>query len=92
MGEARSRSIAKSISWRVVATATTALLVYLFTGELLLAASIGSFEFLAKLVLYYVHERTWQALPWGTGVSGGLSPAEADTTEGGVRGGSVGVS
>ncbi len=65
MGEVRSRSIAKSISWRVLATATTAVLVYLFTREVALAASITAFEFFTKLALYYAHERAWQGIGWG---------------------------
>jgi len=57
--EKRVRSLAKTISWRIVATSTTILLVFLFTGNLVISASVGSLELLAKIVVYYVHERIW---------------------------------
>lgn len=55
----------KTLSWRVVATLTTFGLVYAFTGELTVAASVGGIEVFAKLLLYYLHERGWNAVGWG---------------------------
>ena len=49
----------KTISWRIIATATTTILAWLFTGEIATALKIGGVEFLAKMVLYYLHERAW---------------------------------
>ena len=66
MGESRHRSLVKAISWRVVATSTTILLVLAFTGNLEVAFSVGSLEIVAKMLIYYVHERVWQTLSWGT--------------------------
>ncbi len=65
MSETRSRSIAKSVSWRVVATATTIVLVFALTGEVRLALAVGGVEVLAKLLIFYVHERVWQGIRWG---------------------------
>jgi len=65
MTEKRRRSIIKTLSWRVVATLTTTVIVLIFTGELLLAISIGSLEAVSKLVLYYLHERAWARINWG---------------------------
>lgn len=63
--EKRVRSLAKAISWRIVATSTTILLVFLFTGNLVISASVGSLELLAKTVIYYVHERIWDMSNFG---------------------------
>jgi uncharacterized membrane protein len=63
--EKRVRSLAKTISWRIVATSTTILLVFLFTGNLVISASVGSLELLAKIVVYYVHERIWDMSNFG---------------------------
>lgn len=63
--ESNKRSIAKTVSWRTFATLTTALIVYLFTGRLILAISIGSVEVIAKIVLYFFHERTWNKINYG---------------------------
>lgn len=66
MFETRSRSIAKSLTWRALATLTTVVLVLLFTGEVHLAVAVGGVEVVAKMVFYYLHERAWSAVAWGT--------------------------
>jgi adenylylsulfate kinase len=63
--ESAIRSISKAISWRVVATLTTTLLVYVFTGRTDLAMTIGFLEAVTKMALYYFHERAWNQLNLG---------------------------
>ena len=63
--ENRVRSLLKAISWRIVATSTTMLLVFLFTGNLVISVGVGSLEILLKIVIYYVHERIWNMLNFG---------------------------
>jgi len=53
------RHIAKSITWRVIATLTTILLVWLFTNDIDIALKFGAVEVLIKLIAYYFHERMW---------------------------------
>ncbi len=65
MKEKIPRSLIKTISWRLIATLTTMTIVYLFTGELKLAAEIGLVEVIAKLLFYYGHERFWNWVSWG---------------------------
>lgn len=65
--ESHIRSLLKGISWRIVATTDTILVVLLITclsGECSLesAIKIGSVEFLIKFFVYYLHERVWQRL------------------------------
>ena len=57
--ESAMRSVYKAISWRVLATLTTAILVYLITGSSAFAVTIGLLEGVAKMGLYYFHERFW---------------------------------
>lgn len=59
------RSIAKAFSWRVVGTLDTLVISYILTGEMALAASIASVDFLTKMVLYFFHERIWNKINWG---------------------------
>lgn len=59
------RSIVKSVSWRITATLTTMVLVYLFTNTLELALAIGGVEVFAKMFIYFIHERIWDRLPFG---------------------------
>ncbi len=63
--EEKKRSILKSITWRVCATTTTILLVLIFTGDLSLSIVVGSLEVIAKFIIYYIHERAWNATNWG---------------------------
>ena len=60
-----TRSILKAISWRVLATAATMLIVFAFTAELALSTSVGAVEVVLKLILYYFHERIWLSIAIG---------------------------
>ena len=64
--ESHFRSVLKAISYRVVGTVTTGLLAWFVTGDLNVAVTMGALEPMAKLVMYYVHERAWQQVPRGT--------------------------
>lgn len=59
------RSVVKAISWRVIGTLDTLLISYLLTGELAIAASIASVDFVTKMFLYFFHERIWNKIGWG---------------------------
>lgn len=63
--EERVRSLMKAISFRIVATSITILLVFLFTGNVVASAGVGSIDFLAKLGIYYLHERMWNTSNFG---------------------------
>ena len=63
--ETNIRSIAKGITWRFVATTTTMIIVYLFFGNLELAVATGLLETVAKIGLYWGHEKVWQKIRWG---------------------------
>lgn len=59
------RSLAKTISWRVVGTIATVIISYIITGTMALAFSIGLIELISKLILYFFHERAWNKIKWG---------------------------
>ncbi len=63
--ETHLRSVVKGVSWRAVGTLDTTLLVFIFSGELMLAASVGLTELVTKIFLYWAHERIWQRIRWG---------------------------
>jgi len=63
--ETSSRSIAKSVSWRFWATLTTFSLVWIFTGQIETALTIGGLEVFVKMAVYYFHERTWNKMSYG---------------------------
>jgi len=59
------RSIAKTVSWRVIGTLDTILISWLITGTIALAISIGAIELVSKMGLYFFHERAWNKIKWG---------------------------
>jgi len=63
--ETHTRTIVKAVSWRFVATLTTATIVFIFTREWALTLGITFFEILSKIIFYYLHERVWNVIPWG---------------------------
>ncbi len=63
--ETTRRSIAKTLSWRVLATAITTAVVYLATGRLEFAVALGAADTAVKLLVYFAHERLWNRIPFG---------------------------
>ena len=63
--EKNVRSLAKTISWRIVASSITVLIVFLFTGNVVVSAGVGSLELISKTVVYYIHERIWNMSNFG---------------------------
>jgi uncharacterized membrane protein len=61
----RRRHIAKTITWRVVASLSTFLISWMITGKIEYGLAIGVTEALIKLVLYYLHERMWYKSNFG---------------------------
>ena len=62
--ELKKRTLVKTMTWRVTASLTTFLIAWMLTGDLLIGASIGSIEAIAKIFLYYYHERIWNNISW----------------------------
>ncbi|MCH9685091.1 MAG: DUF2061 domain-containing protein [Deltaproteobacteria bacterium] len=63
--ETRRRSLAKALSWRVIAWSITAAVAYAFTGKVGFALSIGFADSVIKIFAYYMHERTWMTVDFG---------------------------
>ena len=65
MRTTKSRSMAKAVTWRVIATLTGVLIVLLLTGELEMGAMFAVLDIVLKLMFYYLHERGWDVVKWG---------------------------
>lgn len=68
------RSILKAISWRLLASGTTFIITFIifrrfteqsYSETLETASWITSIELVAKLIIYYFHERLWTNVSWG---------------------------
>ena len=65
MMETHHRTLAKTISWRIIATFITGLLGWLFTGKAAFAIGLGLSDTLIKFFIYYFHERAWSRIKIG---------------------------
>jgi adenylylsulfate kinase len=63
--ESKSRSIAKAVSYRVLGSATTAIVCFILTRKLALSADLGMLDVVLKIGLYFVHERLWNHITFG---------------------------
>ena len=63
--EKHARTLGKTISWRIVASSITIILVFIVSRNLIISAGIGSLEVLLKTLAYYLHERLWNATNFG---------------------------
>ena len=63
--ESHKRSIAKTVSWRVVATIITGVVTYFLTGRLDFAVTVGLADTFVKFFIYYAHERMWTRISYG---------------------------
>lgn len=59
------RSIAKAVSYRLLGSIATALVVLLFSGNLKLSVGTGLVDMVVKIGLYFLHERIWNLIPYG---------------------------
>ena len=58
-GAAKKRHIAKTITWRIIASTDTLLISWFLTGSWKIGTGIASIEVITKIILYYLHERAW---------------------------------
>jgi uncharacterized membrane protein len=61
----KKRSLAKSLTWRLIAVISTFVIGYAMTGSLAFAASLTVVSNLINFILYYIHERVWLKVNWG---------------------------
>lgn len=59
-------SFIKGVTWRIVGTLDTMMLSYIFTDSIGNALKIGITEVFTKIGLFYLHERIWFLIKWGT--------------------------
>lgn len=65
MIDSKIRSWTKSITWRILGIIILACITYYLTLDLKQTTWITIIFHSIRLVLYYVHERTWEHISWG---------------------------
>ena len=60
-----SRTLVKSITWRIVALCSAFTVTYLVTDNITLSTTISVSQQLASTFWYWVHERMWSRIKYG---------------------------
>lgn len=55
----KNRALAKTISWRIIASVLTITIIYGLSRDIVAAVSIVGVEFFTKIFLYWAHEKSW---------------------------------
>jgi uncharacterized membrane protein len=63
--DSKTRSIAKTVTYRISAIALLAALSYYYTGDAGEATTITILFNAGGMVIYYALERLWDAIDWG---------------------------
>lgn len=63
--ETNSRSIAKAFSYRILGSASTALIFFALTGRGTLSIGAGFADMVLKIAVYFLHERIWNHIDFG---------------------------
>jgi len=66
MVEQHKRHWMKAVSYRVFGTLVSTGAAWMLSHDLRLSAGIFAIDGLGKIVLYYLHERVWDRINWGT--------------------------
>src|SRR5258706_4144995 len=63
--DATTRSIAKAMSYRVLGSASTALIFYVLSRDAKLSLGGGLVDSVLKIGVYFIHERLWNHISYG---------------------------
>ncbi len=63
--ETTARSIAKAVSYRILGSTATSLIVYALTGKPGPSLIAGAADIVIKIAVYYLHERIWDRIGFG---------------------------
>jgi uncharacterized membrane protein len=68
--EHSKRTLTKAISWQVIGFVMMAVVNYFYMGDFSQGLGLSALLTLIGLVSYYLHERFWAGIGWGTGRPG----------------------
>jgi uncharacterized membrane protein len=65
MNDTKTRSLVKTITWRVTGSGATFAISYIISGNVAIAGSIAIVQLISNTILYFLHERVWNKIEWG---------------------------
>ena len=64
LADSRTKSLAKTVTWRVLITVITMLYLRLFLGSWAESLGVSAGGAIISTVVYYFHERVWSRSKW----------------------------
>ena len=65
MSDTKTRSIVKTISWRLTGTLCTFLISLIILGDISTSGAIALIQLTFNTIVFYFHERIWNIIRWG---------------------------
>jgi len=65
MSDTKTRSIVKTISWRLTGTLCTFLISWIILGDIATSGAIAGIQLTFNTIVFYFHERIWNIIKWG---------------------------
>jgi|694.fasta_scaffold22398_1 uncharacterized membrane protein len=65
MTDTPKRTVAKTFSWRIIATFATFFVSYIVSKDVSIASGIAGTQIIMHTFLYVIHERIWNKIQWG---------------------------
>lgn len=65
--ENNKRTLTKAITWQLIGFVMMAIVNYFYMGDFSQGLGLSALLTLIGLVSYYLHERVWASVGWGTG-------------------------
>lgn len=63
--DTKTRSIIKTISWRITGTLCTFLISWAILGDIATSSAIALIQLTFNTIIFYFHERLWNLIKWG---------------------------
>jgi adenylylsulfate kinase len=65
--DTNARSIVKAVSYRLLGSSVTSLILFVLTGKGTLSMIGGALDMVLKIGAYFLHERIWNHIDFGRG-------------------------
>ncbi len=63
--DTKTRSIIKTISWRITGTLCTFLISWVILDDIKTSSAIAIIQLTFNSIVFYFHERLWNIVKWG---------------------------
>jgi uncharacterized membrane protein len=63
--DTKTRSIIKTISWRITGTLCTFLISWVILNDIKTSSAIAIIQLTFNSIVFYFHERLWNIVKWG---------------------------